>query len=294
VLPTGEQTYNLFKHSIAVGPAAKVFRVWLWHLNELSTGGDFWVHLGARLSDGNGTVSSFVGADGHSTNFFSIGLCLAKIQLYQTFDDPLQSVSLSTSETSVWRHIVNPSNVLGALLQFTVTADTNCTLFLRTLVSSSTSLSGSFDDPLTAVSGAPGEHVRGFWDKSQITLPCGSFDVAPNAQPASRRIGCCEKLGKEETAFPHNHPLATRNAGLFGVNLFYEFTLENSGSQAHPCYVYVECRNTGSAYFGALDVREPTDYEDRGLEHIGGTGNPHFAMLTTPSRYAHAHLRVAQ
>lgn len=281
---SGGTTNNLFKIELNLTPGTKSFRVFPWHRNVLTNSARMFVHLAMRLSAGTGTVANLQVEAGHTADSGRMGRCLAKVQLYGSFDPALGDVSLSTNEASVWNGFADLGQTLGAVLHFDVTATQTCTLYIRTLVSLSTALAGSYADPLPPLPVPPDPlHVRGYWEESEANLPCGTFDLRPDAAPPSARIGCCKKDGPEELAFPVSAPGSTHNRGLYGVNLHYIFTFSNSGQQGASGYAFVESTSENTLkYWGAMNVASTFfNYEQRGLEPIGGNSGFQWAGLTT-------------
>ncbi|MGI8923114.1 MAG: hypothetical protein ACR2HJ_03580 [Fimbriimonadales bacterium] len=83
------------------------------------------------------------------------------------------------------------------------------------------------------------------------------------------KIGVCERDGPEEVKFSSasGGSSATVNRGLYGVDLFYRFTLINQGSNMGEVYAYSETRGipAGLGYFGAAHIKEPLGFSQRGV-----------------------------
>lgn len=281
----GADTNTLYKCSIEVSTSPKTFRVFVWHTNDMNDNSDVWIHLALSVASGTATASSFVVEDDASSNLLAMGVCLAKVQLYQTFDPSPGGKNLSPTEISAWKLKATKGQTVGAVIQFSVTASEATDLRIRTIATPSSSLSGSWGDKPAGL-GSP-QQVRGWWPWSQIELPCGTFDSNPGSAVANLRVGVCEADGPEEVQYAQQqsdtYGSVDGNEGLYGVNLFYNFTLVNSGTQTSPVYVQAQCRNT-AGYWGAAYIAAPSGYVTRGLAKIKpGTSEKQWALLSSGS-----------
>lgn len=230
------------------------------------------------------------------TQIVAGGLCCAKAQLYGTLDSetPLNS-TLDDTERQIWRATIGANGGFrGAVIKFDITANQSCTLRLRTAVNAGTSTPGAWSAPVAwpwqeAAGGVLKIHSRGWWPYSSIFLPAGTLDIQPSAAPGPTLwlTAYPNHTGPEmhSSGFAHQSGdtwgTSAGNKGCWGATLNCDFTLENNhASQIWGANVSVHCRNTGSPYFGAMRVVLPTAYPKRGLEQIGGSGNPHEALLT--------------
>ena len=236
-------TNTLYRCGLSLAPNNQQrIRVYVWHLN--SQGGPRYFSLFGRLSAGTGTVSDRRVDSQVATIYPPVGLCLAKVHLWDQWDPALANVNLSTSETAIWQHSVATGSLIGAVMEFDVDVSSQATLYLRTTVSSLTAAPGPWNQ---AVADDPGTHVRGYWPFSELTMACGLIDVkAVLGATASLIIEAVENGGPEITKFAKTaadtHGTTRGNRGCYGVDLLYDFTVTNTGSQSYPLFVYGQAR----------------------------------------------------
>lgn len=123
----------------------------------------------------------------------------------------------------------------------------------------------------------------------------GSIDLKPGpGVPPQRIIQCVAAGGPELTAYAQTagdtYGTLRGNRGCYGVNLFYEFDVSNTGSQAYPLFVYGQGRNVSNAqnplgYFGPLSILSPWSFGKRGVSQLrceGSSPSPgDYVRLTT-------------
>ena len=248
----------------------RLIRSVFWHLNGTRSPitGNIWLSLS---EDTEATVTDFVVETSAPTlDFGALGLCLAKVQLYQTFNAPVDLPDeLSNAELPIASYSIGAGLVKGALLQFAVTADASCNLRFRT---------GSGGNWESEVADA-GDHIRGWWPKSEITLPFPTtIDANPDLVPRYAYAGVCELNGPEvsEPGFaPQDDaidPYGKANKGLYGANASYVLTATNCHpSLAGTVAIYAQIRQNTlpltleSKYWGAGKIWAPAGFSNLGI-----------------------------
>lgn len=296
----GVPTQTLYKCEVPVA-GTRLFRVWGWHHRDGTE--PTTVHVITSVVGGTAvTLDDYVAESNVGANQTSIGICIAKIQLYQTFPAERQPIGLSGSEVSVFSIDIPPGQTAGFILQFKVTSSAPTTLHLRTAFGSGQAIPGNWaDDPA-----APDSHVRGWWPYSSAILPTGICQVVPQQAPEIlHEYSPCEASGAEHgpSAFAKQAAdlwgTANGDRGCYGANLFYDTTLRNDTGQALPVYASLFCRNVPS-YYGAVRIEQPSAYTPRGVPLLkycepSGTTCAHdnFVELTTGPQGQPAPVMVA-
>jgi len=273
---------------------AELIRVFVWHLN-MGTSNITIQLIASTASNTGATVSNFRREVQTGTNFASIGLCLSKVQLFQSFGSPIPvSGTLSQTERVLLSQSIAPGELVGALIEFSVTSFTATTLQLRTAANRSSSIAGSWNDPCAdedVIVNPPDKqfvHNRGWFTYSQFAMPCGSFDVNSDLtgpEQGSSGFGPGAVLG----------PCAGEkgNKGCYRGNLYYEVTLTNSNSsKSQQGFVALMARNVGAAFFGASRIISPSGYPEKGVASLVFSdpnanppdGNINYAVLTVDAQ----------
>jgi len=305
-------TNTLAKASIPlIAGSAEPIRVFVWHLNKGTS--NITIQLIASTASNTGAiVSSFRKEVQTGSNLAAIGFCLAKVQLFQSFGSPTPVTgTLSQTERLLWSQTIAPSELVGALIEFTVTSAQATTAQLRTAANSSSSLAGGWSDPCAdenvpwdySKDPAPFQevHNRGWFTYSQFVMTCGNFDVNSDLTgPLFKEVSLIMKDGPEQgsNGFGVEAVLGPckgekGNKGCFGANLYYEVTLTNSNSsRAQQGFVALMARNVGSAFFGAARIVAPTGYPEKGVASIVFSdpnadppdGKTNYAVLTVDAQ----------
>ena len=177
-------------------------------------------------------------------------------------------------------------------MEFDIVLTAAGTLRLRTTVNTGSGAPGAWDQTPAF---DPGHHVRGWWSFSELTMSGGSFDAkALQGDPPTRIIQCVASGGPENTAFARTSGdtfgTDRGNRGCYGVNLYYDFAVSNSGTQGYPMYAYAQARDiatTGNpiGYFGPCSILSPGNYPRLGITQLrcdGPQPNPgDYVRLTT-------------
>jgi len=249
-----------------------------------------WLSLSANTE---ATLTDFVvEAPPATLDLGPLGICLAKVQLYQTFGTPIDwDDKLSQTEKPLATYQIGNNLVKGSLLQFAVTAEASCNLRFR---------SGTGGNWGSEVEDA-GAHIRGWWPKSEITLPFqATIDANPDLVPRYAYVGVCEKDGPEvsQAGFAAQDRLGKANRGLYGANATYVLTATNShNSQAGSVAVIAQIRQNTvpvtleSKYWGAGKIWVPGGYPSLGIPvlryndpplHTSDDNQVHMGSFTVP------------
>lgn len=248
-------------------------RAFIWHVNAL--GSSRYLSLFARASSGTVTVSSRQYAERHDSSYAAAGICIAKVHLYDQWDSISGSQSVSQSEVAVWQsQSTSNGQLVGAVVQFTVTSDHDFTLCLRSAISTGTGAPGSWDEEPAA---DPGQHVRGWWPFSTLTTAAGTIDVKPpQSGDTTVRVEVCDAGNTEFSTFAQTQGDAfgteRGNKGCYGANLNYDFAVSNTGNQAYPLFIYGQARNITGAFVGAARITQPSVYPDLGVPGLSCSG----------------------
>lgn len=247
-------------------------RVWVWHANELGSARTFalLVSLFAPVKR-TGTITNLkISEVTYATQ--TPGICLAKSQLFQTYDSttPTWPQSVTLAEKVPWSRSVNNNGMVGLLCEFTFSCEHSVTLRLRTVAA--TGSYGSFSDSLPPPwnPNRCGQHVRGSWPFSNIDIETGkSLDLNPDLTVGGAEDTVVAAAGGVDSAlFPgttDNPPTMTPNKGLYGVNATYKFSISNSNTQQAACWTLALARNNGGSSFGAGRVIEPSLLDAGGI-----------------------------
>jgi hypothetical protein len=292
---TNPTTHTLYRCEVPLEASqAKSFRVFFWH--ESAIGDPIYLMVVAHVSTGSATISNFRAET--VSSIVSGGQALAESILCETIPaaTPLTS-SLSTNGQAIWRLQIPASGFRGAVLEFDITAMSDCDLRLRTCVSESTAVAGSWTDPVAwpkQVRSDPihgdvvSVHVRGWWPYSRVEMDAGSMSVVAIPDPGnSREIAIinqipCVEVGASTygNQSADTHGTSRGNAGAWGAVLAYRFLFTNDGMAADEGGVGMRSRNVGAPWWGAARVTTPS-YPGRGVPPIGGTTGYHVVGLTT-------------
>lgn len=264
------QTHTLHKCSLSTFTVRNV-RVFTWHLN--SSGSTLYFQLALSVSTGFGTIYNQKRQLGVAAgSYVATGLCLSKAQLYGTLDPfVIGSQTLSTSENMLWNIPVQNNELIACVTEFSVVVATAANLQVRSSVSNSASLGGSWqEDPAASTD----NHVRGCWQYSSASFAGGTYDVKPILHSNPRYLSVCEKTGPEHGSNAFGESSGATwvspggNVGCYGANLYYDFEIINSGGQSYPLDVAAIARNTGEAYFGSGRIELPNAWQPRGVPAI--------------------------
>lgn len=251
------------------------------------------IHLSVSCDVGmnvsNRKWTTFVRTVDDPDDLREVGVCLAKTQLYNDFDDEELGQFAVTTEEVIWSGSVGTDQIIGMVMEFDTAYYDDGVMMVRTSGSPDATLMGSMSDPHSQFD----THVRGWWDHADVIIQCGEMNArreipyGTTAAAFDRRVGCCEGGGPEELLFPEEHNLASPpgNRGLYGVNLIYEFTLLNSGNVANDVDCWVRVRNLNEPFFGAASVVEPSGYVKWGVPPLMPNVNgPHLVRPLVDSQ----------
>jgi len=285
--PNQVATSTLYRCQIELDAGTTRLRVFVWHVNQM--GGSRVFSLFARVASGSGQVSDRRIVGLRSTNYPATGLCLAKVHLWAQWDAALSQVSLGESEAAIWQQAQVANNqLIGAVMEFDVVLTAAATLCMRTTVASGAPPPGNWDE-MPAYD--PGQHVRGYWPFSQLTLSGGSIDVkAVEGAPPTRVVQAVAAGGPEIAAFAKSsgdtYGTVRGNRGCYGADLRYDFEVTNTGTQGYPLFAYAQGRDLpGMGYFGPVSILSPGNYPKLGVTRLHCDGpNPNpgdYVRLTT-------------
>lgn len=222
-----KETSTLYRCAFALQYPTQLVRLFLWHLN--ATGEDVSFSLRGKVDQGVVGITDLKQEVAVSNNLQSSGLCLSKVQLYQTFTlpfPPLPGLLLGTTETPLWTSPSVPDGKLcGAIVQFLVSG--TGVLRLRTTLNASSSPIGQWDQTPAVPEDDPPPHVRGWWPYSEALMPGGTLDVVIGGGQ-TRSVAVCRSGGPEHVlpAFGWQGPIFDEfghpNIGCYGANLYYD------------------------------------------------------------------------
>lgn len=287
----GESTYTLYKCEVPL-PTTTGFR--LWPFNVRAGTDPFYSMIALSAVNGSADISQYVHEERNSGNWAADGVCLSKVQLYQTFGPAAVGPHIDANETILWKETANQHGLMQAVLQFTaqpsapIDPSKPVTLRIRFLASPTTALSGAWSDPVASLGDHP--HVRNWHPYSSLVLSGGTFDAFDGGQPGQLRIGVCQATGPEHGAdgfqkqVGNADPYGTAvNKGCYGANLEYDFVLTNSGGQNYPVFVYVEAAPRQPAWRGAIRIAEPGGYSARAVAGGGILAGSEFVFARLSS-----------
>ncbi|WP_405106652.1 hypothetical protein MHH28_25350 [Paenibacillus sp. FSL K6-1217] len=259
------------------------YRVFMWHHNATASTIKYGLTLGtagAAITVRDIMYETAVTSNGGDI-LTNAGLCLAKSLLGETLiSDPTAITVPAGNVRTIKEFTLEPNQVRGLIMEFTLASAGNMAAKLRTVASSSTSAA------LNTHSGNPiapnGTHPRGTWgyadvQGNNITLTIGSTGVSSNVAV----------LGKEDPANGSNSvfpgPLANEPAfgGIYKVNI----TITNSSGSAKTANLYLNPR--GGLYAGAVKVGSNPVYgisktRDNEAVKIGGFSLSNGQSITVP------------
>lgn len=284
--------YTLYRCEIPLTTTKRRIRIMSYHQSFLSS--DANIVIGARVFASGGAIVSAAITDFHASFAIHIGgglncsadcLCVAKAQLYNTLQAATpDNATLLPSERMVWNHSITANGgFLAALLEFDIEATAACTLYLRTLVSASASLSGAWNSPVAwprqQKSGPTGTpiyfmHQRGWWPYSHVVMNAGTLDckqLADGTLPSREVTVYPSNSGPEmqPASFAHRtsdtYGTSEGGKGCWGATLSYDFTLTNTSSVDNSARVHAICNsNNAYSWFGALKIAIPGGYTGYG------------------------------
>ena len=278
-------TYTLYKCEVPLLTTSKDFRVFLNHASRFSS--DTTIVIAVSVDQAASASISDMRADTIS-NVDSGGGCLAKAQYYQTLQSrsPDNSSIFGGIEAQIWHVTLPAGGFVGAVVEFTLNVAVPIgNARIRVLVSGG-GLAGSWGDGVawpwhysrtTADGDQFAMHVRGWWPYCQASFAAASLDVNPHplgSPPPLAFTTVCRDSGIEVSAqafgkqASDTYGLAKGNAGAYGADLFYIFTLSNSGSQSFPADLSMSCRNTGRPWYGVAHIEIPNVYLKAGVPAI--------------------------
>ncbi len=278
-------TYTLYKCEIPLTGASQKFRLFFWEESHLSS--DAYIIVAAHVTSGSRTIGSV--KEQISNQIQAGGLCIAKAQLFGTADSASAlNSTIGTTEIQIFRYSLPSGTFKGGIIEFEVASGSATDLRLRFLVSGSTSIAGAWGDPLAwpwqEKTGGTVIHSRGWWPKSQITLPVTpNLEVSPTVGSSSREwtvypshtgpeMSSTGFAWQGSTADPHG--TSQGNKGCWGANLAYELTLTNADTtKKWGALARIVARNNiGGPWYGAATIVTPTGYPNKGMENLqGGT-----------------------
>jgi hypothetical protein len=127
----------------------------------------------------------------------SMGMCLAKAQLFETLDPISGTETITGSESPILNASISDGDVFGLVYECDLIASASTNLRMRTVAYQGQAFGSWLDNVATAESGKP----RGWWTKCECVSDCGTFDVSPSLPPGFKEIKCCTDGGPEEAAF---------------------------------------------------------------------------------------------
>jgi hypothetical protein len=247
------------------------FRLFLWHRNL--TGAALTYGLMLRASQqcsilNNARIEQFdVDFDG---NYADRGICLAVAHLGGTLDvyNPPSLLVKSVETGPIWSRSVPSAGgggrLVGCVLEFTVNAASETTLYFRTFASPNASR-GAWNDGPAERDG----HVRGWWPTSKISIPLRFEDDEPlNVNPTipAMRQNILVDAGGPEHAVGSGfgqltgagHEFDVVNKGCYGADLEYVGLLRNSHpTETGRAYISLLGRGGDGDFFGAADFKDP-------------------------------------
>lgn len=271
-----DQNANLYGCKVPLTSGANAFRIFIWHKNDVSATRYLKLLVRVDSSDG-GTLSGLQWADDATTWVRQMGNCLACVQLFGGFPSSGSNISLTANDSLVWSKSFTSNQVIGAVVEFSVTVDQACNLILRTMAATTSGDTGSWDgSDETASKSHSDSHYAGWWTQASLLMLMPAFDVKPSSpgQPEPMYFRHCDTGGPEAAAYvyrgsatdPNGHDPG--NPGCYGVNLYYQYQLTNSGTQGYPGWMAEQAMRSTSAteYHGAA-----WDYTTQDLAYQGYT-----------------------
>ncbi|MGI8923669.1 MAG: hypothetical protein ACR2HJ_06445 [Fimbriimonadales bacterium] len=261
---------TLFKCQIPLAQfVSKTFRVYIWHFNK--TGATVPISLIASIASTGGFASltdvvAETYANATENDLPAAGVCLAKVQLYQSFPLFGNQFNVGNAETPIWSSSIDNLRLTAAIVQFAASSFVPQQLRLRI------GIGGDWNSPVATMDG----HVRGCWPQSEILLPWPeSINVDPSLRPVQeKRCGICESDGPEVQSpsgfYDRPSSIAvpeSDNPGTWGANGIYRLTAINRNlSLGGTVSILMEARDTlPFAYWGAAKISNPPEFADQGV-----------------------------
>lgn len=261
----------LYRCAITVPASGAVpVRVFVWHINStVQTPRKFWIAC-QIVGPAGGLSGSWdqhrqIAGEGGTNQYFPIGLCVSKAQLFDTLDDAPDSSGTipATGPGKICGESINAGELYGALHEFTVNASPGATLFVWTCLSDDDQV-GNLGSPVRD----PDDHNRGPWPYANIV--CESYLIQPIFSPSWFSLTVC---GWHPISYqPDTGAFIKRtadtygtvaNKGLFGVNVYYNVEVFCVGTWYYNAYL--RARNTGADYQGAAIDQSDQSNPNKGV-----------------------------
>jgi hypothetical protein len=283
---------NLYKTTLLLPETGSLdFRVFLWHGHGYSTNKFFLIVLKISGSSDSGSASNHrsISIVRKKGLLYQVGLCCAKAQRNGTLD-PASGATLPVGmDVVLVAYEVGPPVVagdeqfVGAVDEFTVTAEPGASLEIRTVISASPTIPGSYANPILETANGVAGHVRGSWPYSAISLSAqDSVDLAAESS-VRYEVGAAD--GAEEKMFtPRPGDSGARtNRGLYGVNVHYEMPFVNTSDplQRYSIQGYFRARGIFAKYYGAV-----VEVLNAGIPPIGDGSPGETAVVQWPTQTA--------
>lgn len=260
-------------HDEATATGKIAYRIFLWHVNELSQA----IKVGITIGNGSSTDTYQVQnlrlqagrSPGEFASFAALGICCAKALVGNTLDAAAPvDASISPNTVGLVREFVfNPNVLLGAVVEFdlvNITSTTNPFVYRVRTVASNTATanlrlhSGTTANPVDPV----GDHPRGSWSFAAIQGNSINYVLGSAASNTSisNKTPVPLNPGTDNlftAAASYNPTRSKENRGHFGARYFVTVNLQNTGSVARTGTIHLNGR--GGIYGGAVKVAGVTN-----------------------------------